>query len=817
MKKPLLASLTFIYFIFIVNINAQKDTEFWFAAPEVSNGYAGGNFDAPVRFILSTYDQSATVTLSQPANSSFTPIVQIVNSNTSGEFVFYAPDLQFIENDQPNVIRNIGFKITSTAPISVYYEVIGLNTNNPELYSLKGKNALGTVFYVPFQTEIDNSLSYSPQPYATFDIVATEDNTNVKIKPTKDLIGHVANVQFSVTLDKGETYSSWSENLSGIGHPSGSKITSDKPIAITMKDDLLEGGMLYGGFCRDQMGDQLIPVDKTGTKYVLQRGLLNGIERAYVVGTADNTQIKLNGNVFATINEGETATIFIDEQQFFIETDAPVYVLQMTGTNCEVAGEILPPLDCTGSSSIRFVRSSYEPFYMFIVTKQGNEGGFRLNGNTNLLPSAIFSPIPGSNGEFVGTVTEFSESEVASNQSSIVENSLGVFQMGFLNGGTVTGSRFGFFSDFGNRTNVKDSLSLCSGESSFWRGFTIMPENSYFDTTQTLAGCDTIYELKVKLSASIFKEKEILLCQGEFYNFNGVLVSAPAILKDTLPAMGQVCDTILTINLKNKPSSIKVIDIQLCQNSTYYYKGIEYFAPNTILDTLMAMNGCDSFLTIYLNLAQFATISREIAICPNENTVINGNTYNQASVIIDTLSGIAGCDTIRTNTIVLKPLPDKYSISDTSVCENMPITLNSNYQNTTWNNSISSQTYEVTDTGTVSIKVTNNFGCSRTDFIKIRPCCFDKPVKTPNAFTPNNDGLNDYFKPIISEGCNTYKFSIYDRWGAILFTGNETSLGWDGKNQDKLAPMDVYIWVLEYKTKGATTTKIEKGDVTVIR
>jgi gliding motility-associated-like protein len=864
-KFPLFfAFLTFLSF----TTKAQKDTEFWFAAPEISNGYAGGDFDAPVRFLFSSYELGAIVTLSQPANPDFVPIVRTIPGNTSESFVFYASDLSFIENDQPNIVRNIGFKIVSTAPISVYYEVIGVNTNNPELYSLKGKNSLGTTFFIPFQTLLSNSTSYNPQPGSSFDIVATENNTVVTINPTRDIIGHSANTPFNITLNQGETFSSWSSGLNGSQHASGTKVSATKPIAITMKDDLLEGGPIFGGFCRDQLGDQLIPVDKIGTKYVVQRGLLNGAEMAFVVGTSDNTQIRVNGTFFDNVNECETKLITIDELQFFIETTAPVYVLQMTGRGCEVAGEVLPPLDCTGSNSVRFVRSNNEPFFLFVVTKAGNEGGFKLNGNANSIPSTIFNTIPGSNGEFVGAVTEFSDTEVIPEQSSFVENSMGVFQMGFLNGGTVTGCRFGFFSDYGNKTTLKDSIELCLGETSEWRGITVFAENTYLDTSTNITGCDTIFELKVKSKALLSLQKEILLCVGESINLNGIIYTAPNVVFDTLEALLLGCDTLLTINLKLKAINYQVKNIELCPNSTfnylgieynapfiiidtiqsltscdtiltinllansfitknefveicpnatYIYNGIEYSAPNVIFDTLMAINACDTIIKIEIVQSNLPFIVRQIDICPYEKVSIGGQEYNQEGVISDTIKGVFGCDTIRNNVIQLKELPKPFLYRDTSICDNEKINLISIYQNTTWNNSVSSQSFEVSDTGNILIKMTNDVGCSRTDSLRVNTCCFDKKVKIPNAFTPNNDGLNDYFKPLASESCNSFEFSIYNRWGQLIFTGTEIGNGWDGTFKGKNVPIDVYIWVLKSKTKGIAEDTVEKGDVTVIR
>ena len=127
--------------------------------------------------------------------------------------------MNIIENKPPNQILNYGLHITSTAPITVYYEES--SENNPDLFSLKGNNALGTEFYTPFQNLLNSQFSQSK---AGIDIVATEDNTIVEIIPTQNLIGFSANTTISINLNKGQTYSLRSASTLSFLRPSGTYI-----------------------------------------------------------------------------------------------------------------------------------------------------------------------------------------------------------------------------------------------------------------------------------------------------------------------------------------------------------------------------------------------------------------------------------------------------------------------------------------------------------------------------------------------------------------------------------------------------------------
>lgn len=469
---------------------AQKDREFWFVCPEVSNG-GSANYDRPVAFRFSTYELSTTVLVTQPANPSFTPISVFIPANSTNSVIF-PPNFNVIENTPSNTILDNGFYIESTNPITAYYEVIGTTPHNPEIFSLKGKNAMGKTFFIPFQSVANNTNTFNPLPSAAFDIVATVDNTTITITPTKPIIGSIANQPLTVLLNKGQTYSAQSPSLLASERPSGTKVTADKPISITMKDDGLDGGALFGNFCRDLTGTQIVPIEKIGTKYVVQKGFLNGNEFAFVVSTSSNTQVIMDGIPQGIINEGQLLVLSITNGSHFVESSAPIYLHQMTGIGCELASEVLPALDCTGSSSVRFVRSTNENFYLFLVTESGNESGFTLNGIPSHIPSNSFQTVPGSNGQYVSSIISLSNLQVPTNQSSIIENSLGVFQMGFLNGGVITGCRFGFFSDFGNHIPLSLPITLCPGETFTLNGQTYSQPATVFDTIPGIQGCDTI-------------------------------------------------------------------------------------------------------------------------------------------------------------------------------------------------------------------------------------------------------------------------------------------------------------------------------------
>ena len=89
-------------------------------------------------------------------------------------------------------------------------------------------------------------------------------------------------------------------------------------------------------------------------------------------------------------------------------------------------------------------------------------------------------------------------------------------------------------------------------------------------------------------------------------------------------------------------------------------------------------------------------------------------------------------------------------------------------------------------------------------------------VFVPTAFTPNNDGKNDVIRPIAVGVEKINFFSIYNRWGQLVFTTTANRQGWDGRIGGVLQSSNVYVWMvsaIDYTGK----TIFLKGTVTLIR
>ncbi|MFZ4785403.1 MAG: gliding motility-associated C-terminal domain-containing protein, partial [Flavobacteriales bacterium] len=130
-------------------------------------------------------------------------------------------------------------------------------------------------------------------------------------------------------------------------------------------------------------------------------------------------------------------------------------------------------------------------------------------------------------------------------------------------------------------------------------------------------------------------------------------------------------------------------------------------------------------------------------------------------------------------------------------------------------------TYTSTDQATywVCLESLNDFGCNDTT-------CRQLLVENefvfyaPTAFTPDNDGLNDVFKPIFEGFENsTYHFWIYDRWGTVIFETTDADAYWTGnvRGGEYYAPIGSYSWKAQIKVELIADFQEYSGHVVLIR
>ena len=462
--------LFFLCLFLFSNAYSQQDTSFWFAAPEVLQNGTASNFDRPIILRLFAYSTAATVTIHQPAAGGMPTQIVVVPANSSVS-VNLTTWINSIENTPANTTLNYGLKLSSTAPISAYYDVVsgaGGCLCNPEFFTLKGTKALGTDFWIPGQNSLDNG-SYAPSPKNSFDIVATQNATTVIIIPASNIAGHLAGIPYTIVLNAGQSYCAEAVSTLGSGHLNGSRVTADKPIAVTVKDDLVYFATL-ANYGLDLIGDQILPTSAIGTEYIPMRGGLDGNgEQLYITATQNGTAISSNGTYVTTINAGQTYQMATSLPSYYVQTSHPSYIFQVGGLGVEIGGALLAPLNCTGSTSVSFIQSLDVNLVVNVLVKNGGQGSFLVNGSSGVITAPAFSAVPGTGGTWYAAQVNLPTGTYTAGSMVNITNTAGyLFHLDVINGnGYGAGISFATFNDFSSvvATPITTTPAICAGDS----------------------------------------------------------------------------------------------------------------------------------------------------------------------------------------------------------------------------------------------------------------------------------------------------------------------------------------------------------------
>lgn len=172
-------------------------------------------------------------------------------------------------------------------------------------------------------------------------------------------------------------------------------------------------------------------------------------------------------------------------------------------------------------------------------------------------------------------------------------------------------------------------------------------------------------------------------------------------------------------------------------------------------------------------------------------------------------------DTVR---VTIYPKPEIALSTDTLVCEKKLVTIGVTYNPLyfyLWN-TLQTTSFIVADTaGLYSLQVKNNCG-NVTQSIQVTFENCDKCLFIPNAFTPNNDGLNDEFEVKTVCPIEFYNLKIYNRWGQKIAEFNSPQAKWSGEKNNITEQQDVYVYVIDV-TYTNKITEHYVGHVTLLR
>jgi gliding motility-associated-like protein len=401
------------------------------------------------------------------------------------------------------------------------------------------------------------------------------------------------------------------------------------------------------------------------------------------------------------------------------------------------------------------------------------------------------------------------------------------------------------------------NAEVCAGASYLYNGVEIPAGQTQSFTFTALAGCDSTVTVNVSALAISSSAAFFGVCPGENYLYQGQPLSAGTVQAFTLTnAAG--CDSVVTVTVFEKASSKEQREVSVCAGQQYEFNGEllsvgaskEYHYNNAA--------GCDS--SILLTVKSFPELALAVvaeASCPNTPSgVVQVNVQQSATQAVGfSLNGID-----FQNSAVFENLsPGNYSITvkdengclydqvaqiasspplelelPTQVlipCDSNAVTLlpvlggDTTGLQLNWSNGSHSNSISASVPGTVSLQASNH--CGETLYREAEIALADAEgdplrIYVPNVFAPESGNPDNHqFRAFLGSNFQLleYRLEVYDRWGNMLFETEALEQGWTGIFREKEMSPGVYVWQLWVKVGfcGREMELYKKGDVTVIR
>lgn len=206
-------------------------------------------------------------------------------------------------------------------------------------------------------------------------------------------------------------------------------------------------------------------------------------------------------------------------------------------------------------------------------------------------------------------------------------------------------------------------------------------------------------------------------------------------------------------------------------------------------------------------------------ICRNQVMSINGKKIYTSGIYKDTFINSGGCDSVVIYDIKIKtaarvPVPQKYFLCNDN--SDTVVLIPGSTGTIKWiPDGDTNRFKQVGMSGRYYYTVTYDSVCIDTGLIDVYNIC-DPPDFTPNAFSPNGDGSNELFMPVIRSGYK-YRLEIYNRWGEKLYDSEDTGKGWDGRYKGEICAQGVYLYILSYTNIDTKRAYYSDGTFTLLR
>ena len=395
-------------------------------------------------------------------------------------------------------------------------------------------------------------------------------------------------------------------------------------------------------------------------------------------------------------------------------------------------------------------------------------------------------------------------------------------------------------------------LEACAGDSAYF-GNTPIPAGEALDLSiLNQAGCDSLIRVEVEELSAYRQDVELATCQDSIF-FAGMML--PVGSTELVLSTQSGCDSVLAIQVTQYPEEQTEVVLDACPDSTVTYQGQTLAPGQESTVTLTSQFGCDSVVHVVVQAYPAPGLEAMVEEdCPENSTgaIMGSVTLNTLDPYLFSLDGEnftsnprfdgleggaytlfvrdgRGCAT-SIPVEVEEPAPLVIELTQDSLACDKPtatlsVTVLSGDDGTLeylWSDGSTGSSLQVDSAGSYTLQVSDICQVIVQEVIVPAPeVDAEQLIYVPNAFSPNEDGNNDFFLPAAASDVELldYEFKVFNRWGAELFGTDKPSEGWNGTVNGQRQNGGLYVWYVKARVQvcGQEMEVYLEGDVVLMR
>jgi hypothetical protein len=232
--------------------------------------------------------------------------------------------------------------------------------------------------------------------------------------------------------------------------------------------------------------------------------------------------------------------------------------------------------------------------------------------------------------------------------------------------------------------STNQNASICTGGSYVFGNQTIQAAGNYQRVLTAANGCDSTILLQLQVVPPISTNQNASICTGGSYVFGNQTIQSAGNYQRVLTAANG-CDSTIILNLQVLPSIVSTQNLSICTGSVYAFGNQILQTTGTYSNVFTTINGCDSLVTLNLQVSNIISNTQNITICQGENFIFGNQTLTVSGVYQNLYNTPSGCDSsVILNLQVLAPIS---TTQTATICSggaytfgNQILTIGGNYQ-----------------------------------------------------------------------------------------------------------------------------------------